>query len=351
MGLRRLDTARVVDDMSAVNTGVNLEVTVLMSCYNASRWLHEAIDSVLSQTFKKFELIVVDDGSTDHTRSVIEHYCNLDRRVVAISKKNTGLADSLNVGIAHAKGAWIARLDADDLCEERRLDEQLAFVRQYPDVVLLGSGFVEIDEHKQVIKEHSYPSTHRTLVRHLERLQRMFPHSSAFFKRETAEAAGCYNPFFKKTQDWDLWLRLAERGKLASLKRCLVRVRKHSEQIQKSPGTAQLVYGAAASACHFLRLRGLPDPSSSEDDMIWEEFLAWIDKRMTEEGVVERQKAWADARANYFAQKNGMGNTLRFCMRVVRSGHVTQILAERIFSSAMAEHLAQEWMNQVCAAS
>src|SRR2546430_2514522 len=114
---------------SSIHAGTP-EVSVLMSCYNATRWLHEAIHSVLVQTHDKFELILVDDGSTDETWNIIQSYRDRDQRIVAISKKNTGLADSLNVGIARAKGAWIARLDADDLCEPTRLEEQLDFVRK-----------------------------------------------------------------------------------------------------------------------------------------------------------------------------------------------------------------------------
>ena len=131
------------------------EVSVLMSCYNASRWLHEAIDSVLTQTFENFEFVLVDDGSTDDTWNIIQSYRDRDERIVPISKKNTGLPDSLNVGIAKARGAWIARLDADDVCEPTRLEEQVKFVSKHPEVVLLGTGCVEIDEQGGVKKKHT----------------------------------------------------------------------------------------------------------------------------------------------------------------------------------------------------
>ena len=253
------------------------EVSVLMSCYNASRWLHDAIESVLAQTFENFEFILVDDGSTDVTWNIIQTYNDRDKRIVAISKKNTGLTDSLNVGIAQAKGKWIARLDADDLCESTRLEEQVNFIHNHPEVVLLGSGFVEIDEQGRVIKKHLYPSRHNKLVQHLMHLRRFFPHSSAFFRREIMQDSGCYNSLFRKTQDWDLWFRLAERGKIACLSNCLVRVRKHPEQISSyGMDTSQLAYAAGASVCNLLRIHGYFDPSTTNDEARWLEFLTWI---------------------------------------------------------------------------
>ncbi len=338
--------------MSLSTHARNPEVSVLMSCYNVTRWLHEAIDSVLAQTLEDFEFILVDDGSTDETWDIIQNYRDRDQRIVAISKENTGLANSLNVGIAQARGAWIARLDADDLCEPTRLEEQLNFARNHAEVVLLGTGFVEIDRQGRSIKKHLYPPEHRELVRHLERLQRFFPHSSAFFRREVAQDAGCYNRLFRKTQDWDSWLRFAERGRIACLENCLVRIRKHSEQISNSAtGTSQLVYGTAASACHFLRIYGCLDPSTSNDETTWQEFIAWVDRRMMEEGVFERRKVWADARAEYFATKNGLTDAIRFGTRLLQSGHASALVWEKLFGFSLPQRLAREWMKRSCAAS
>jgi len=326
------------------------EVSVLMSCYNASRWLHDAIGSVLAQTLRDFEFIVVDDGSTDETWSIIQSY--RDQRIVALSKRNTGLADSLNVGIAQARGVWIARLDADDVCERTRLEEQIQFVRSHPGVVLLGSGCVEIDDQGRVMKKQLFPYGHRKLVRHLERLQRFFPHSSALFRRDIAQDAGCYNRLFRKTQDWDSWLRFAERGRIACLENCLVRVRKHSKQVSNAAeGTSQLVYGTAASACHFLRIHDCPDLSTNSDETTWQEFLAWVDRRMMEEGILEKRKAWADARAEYFAAENRLTGAIRFGTLLLQSGHTRALVWEKFFGYSLPQRLAWEWMKRSCAAS
>lgn len=328
------------------------EVSVLTSCYNISRWLHQAIDSVLAQTFDNFEFILVDDGSTDETWNILQRYHERDERIVAIHKKNTGLTDSLNVGIEHAKGTWIARLDADDQCEPTRLEEQVKFIRNQPDVMLLGTGFIEIDEQDYVIKKHLYPADHNKLVQHLEHLRRFFPHSSAFFRREIAIGAGGYNPLFRKSQDHDLWLRLAQCGRIACLADCLVTVRIHPEQISSSAvGTAQLVYGAAASVCHFLRIHGGTDPSASKDERAWQNFIAWVERRMMEEGALERYKAWANARSEFFTRKSRLAGMCLFSMRLLKSGHAHMLFYEKVIGSFLPKRLAKEWMKRSCAAS
>jgi glycosyltransferase involved in cell wall biosynthesis len=338
--------------MNSASHGKNPEVTVLMSCYDASRWLRSAIDSVLCQTFENFEFILVDDGSADETWNIIKAYRDRDQRIIAIRKANTGLSDSLNVGIANARGAWIARLDADDLCEPNRIEEQLRFVREHPDVVLLGTGFVEIDEHGRAVKKHLFPSGHRELVRNLERIQRFFPHSSAFFRRRIAQDSGSYNRLFRKTQDWDLWLRITERGNLACLKDYLVRVRKHSGQISNtSAGKSQLVYGTATSTCHFLRIHSCPDPSAVHDESAWKDFLEWIEKRMIEESMFDRHKAWTDAREEYFATSNRLVSAVHFGTRLLQSGHAGALVRKRLFGTSLPERLAREWMRRPCAAS
>lgn len=323
------------------------EISVVMSCHNASRWLHEAIDSVLAQTFENFELILVDDGSLDDTWAIIQGYQAQDKRIIAINKANTGLADSLNIGIAQAKGAWIARLDADDLCEATRLEEQFSFVHTHPEVVLLGTGFWEIDEHGQDIKKQVYPSEHHKLIRHLERSQRFFPHSSAFFRRIVVQEMGGYNPLFRKAQDRDLWLRFAARGEIACLESCLVKVRMHSGQISNSAsGFSQLVYGVASSTCHFLKIHGSPDLSNFNDDASWQNFISWVDSRMTEEGVFERRNAWLAARSDFFATKTRLVGFLRFSTSLLQSGYAGALLWDKIFGSTLPQRLALEWMKR-----
>lgn len=321
------------------------QITVLMSCYNANRWLSEAINSVLAQTFADFEFILVDDGSTDETLKIIKNFQAQDERIVAISKKNTGLADSLNVGIAKAKGTWICRLDADDLCEPSRLEEQINYVTHHQDVVLLGSCFFEIDEHGHVIKKQLYPTGHRRLVRHLERFQRFFAHSSAFYRVDKVKQVGGYNPRFLRAEDWRLWLDLTMQGKIACLPKPLVRIRRHADRISlDSNGRRQFCDGTAATVGHFLRKAGYEDPSLASSDSEWISFLKWVEKRVDETGAFEKRKAWGDARSAFFSSENKVIGANRFGFHLIQSGYGAALVWEKFFGSSLPERLAREWM-------
>lgn len=334
---------------NAVNNSLQMDdpaVSVLMSCYNADRYLHEAIESVRTQTFGDFELILIDDGSTDETWSIIESYCDKDERVVAIAKENTGLADSLNVGIASARGRWIARLDADDLCEPKRLAEQVSFLCEHQDVVLLGTGHVEIDEQGLFVKEHLYPSNHQKLVRNLERLCRFFAHSSAIYRADVVKQVGGYNCRFRRAEDKRLWLELSSRGKIACLRKPFVRVRKHSNQISlDNSGKRQLYDAIAATVCHFLKKHGYRDPSISANEDEWAYFLNWVESQVVESGTLERNEAWAEARAGYFAPGTRLTRMLRFTVRLVQSGVAGRVLLQKFFGSSLPERLAWKWIK------
>ena len=319
-------------------------ISVLMSCFNAQRWVADAVESVLAQTYHQFELILVDDGSTDLTPEILDAYRRRDERIRVVHKANTGLADSLNAGMAIARGEWIARLDADDLCEKARLASQISFLDNHPGVVLLGSGFVEIDENGHELASHVRPANHAKLVQNLERLQRFFPHSSAMFERSLSTDLGGYNTRFKKTQDWDLWLRLAENGVIACLPSPLVRIRTHPNQITNaSSGRPQLVYGAAAAVSHFLRIEGHRDPSTRVPEE-WTVFIQWVEAKMATERILERRAVWISARNAYFGASNRVLGILSFSLGILRSGSALQLIRDRLFAFAFPRRLATEWV-------
>lgn len=326
---------------------VGPEISVLMSCYNGSRWLAEAIDSVRAQTFKNFEFILVDDGSKDNTLEIIRAYAARDARVMVVSKKHTGLADSLNTGLALAKGVWIARVDQDDICEHCRLDRQLVFASGHPGLVLLGSGFAEIDEGGKIVKDHRYPQRHTGLVRHLEQLQRFFPHSSAFYRADAARHVGGYNTRITRAEDWRLWLALSLQGEIACLPERLVRIRKHPGQMSlDNKGARQFCDAAAATVCHFLQKESCNDPSVRESEDEWIAFLAWVESRMEHLGTFERRKAWTEARAEYFAMKNRLVGVLRFGTRLLQSGYASSLAWEKFFGTLLPKRLAREWIKR-----
>ena len=131
-------------------------ISILMSVYNGEKYLHAAVDSILKQTFKDFEFIIINDGSIDRSREILESY--QDERIVLIHQENKGLTRALNKGLSLAKGEFIARMDADDSCKPERLEKQVAFLRENPGIVLLGSNCFNIDGDGDIIGQIDLPT-------------------------------------------------------------------------------------------------------------------------------------------------------------------------------------------------
>lgn len=208
-------------------------VTVLMAVHNAARFLKEAIDSVFDQTFQDFEFLVVDDGSTDTTDAILASYADPRLRVMRLAE-NGGLAAALNAGIRESRGGLIARMDGDDVCEPRRLERQVVFLRERPDVLLLGTGFVRTDVDGRIFERVQYPTDNAALQ---ERLLdgNQFCHPSVMFRTNVVRRLGGYRALAGgAAQDYDLWLRIAEQGEIANLPEMLVRYRMHESQTSVS---------------------------------------------------------------------------------------------------------------------
>jgi hypothetical protein len=274
-----------------------------MSVHNGSRYLREAVESILLQSFRDYEFIVVDDGSTDGSRDILLGY--KDPRMRVITKEHTGLAHSLNVGLEQARGEWVARMDADDVAEPHRLECQLGHARASPNLVLLGSDCTLIDAAGHPMGRGRYPDGHAALLNHMERGGSSFPHTSAIFNRRVALEVGGYNQRFLRSQDLDLWFRLSAKGLMGSLPQPLVRVRKHSAAMPAADGGKDsLVYGAAARICHLRRRRGLPDPSRGPEEA-WRGFLAQVERGLASSGALKAMQARAILREEAMRRANG----------------------------------------------
>jgi hypothetical protein len=200
------------------------KVTVLMAVYNGERYLHEAIQSILVQTFQDFEFLIINDGSTDRTREVILSYDDPRIRLVD-NAHNLGLTRSLNRGLELSRGQLVARQDADDVSEPERLSKQIAFLESHPDVVLLGSWYTKIDAEGAPIGNRRLPCDCLHIRWHLL-FHCPFVHSSVMLpKAVVLERIGFYNEAFAYAQDYDLWRRIARRFPVANLGECLVRYR------------------------------------------------------------------------------------------------------------------------------
>lgn len=321
-------------------------VTVLMSCYNASRWLDESIQSVLNQSFGDFEFIIVDDGSQDDTLSIIRHYASCDNRIVVIKKENTGLADSLNVGIRLARGEWIARLDADDICEPTRFEKQIGVARNNESLVFIGTGLTIIDASGQPSSIYHYPKTHHQLVRHLQKARKFPAHSTAFYRTSVVQSIGGYRPRIHRAQDRDLWLRLSELGELACLDEPLVRVRKHENQISHDEsGRRQIIDSRTAMISYWIRQYKGIDPVSAGEHA-FEAFRAWVIHQLETAHLFEKREYAVRLKSMLSGNPGSPGHLFKIMFLVLQHPYLTaSFIYEKIFGESLTRKIAAKWLR------
>ena len=197
------------------------KISVVMSVYNGEEYLREAIDSILNQTFRGFEFVIVDDGSTDKSTEIIKSYH--DDRIIFIQQENRGLAEALNEGVKIAKGVYVARMDADDVAAEYRLEKQVMFLERHPEYVLVGSYADVITEDGKRIYERTVPSED-IVIKEIIKTENPFIHSTVMFRRDVAINCGLYEEV-EIIEDIVFWRKMSERGLCANLQEPLCRYR------------------------------------------------------------------------------------------------------------------------------
>ena len=217
------------------------KVSVVMSVYNGERHLREAVDSILSQSLSDFEFIVVDDGSTDDTWEILTSYAD-PRMMLVRNQENVGLSRSLNRALEMAKGEYIARMDADDVSLPERLGEQVQFLDASQDVGLISCPFIEIDQESHEVRLFPLPATDDHIMANLLSGRNCLSHGATLFRRECVEQVGAYRDQFEFAQDYDLWLRIAERYKVANLEQPFYQQRIRPDRISTVQKPAQDEY-------------------------------------------------------------------------------------------------------------
>ncbi|MBC7784653.1 MAG: glycosyltransferase [Burkholderiales bacterium] len=208
-------------------------LSVIMSAYNADRYLREALDSILNQTFRLFEFIIIDDGSTDGTPQILHEYKARDKRIEVISRPNKGLTISLNEALARANAPLIARMDCDDVAMPDRFEKQVQYFTDHPECVLLGSRVNLIDPFGGHIALGDYMKlTHEEIDADLLKGRGgSVVHPSAMMRADALWKVGGYREKYNNSEDLDLWLRLAEIGRVANLPDVLLKYRRHPDSV------------------------------------------------------------------------------------------------------------------------
>ena len=201
-------------------------ITVLMPVYNGERFLRQAVESILAQSFKDYEFLIIDDGSTDGTADILDDF-GMPSVIILRNDKNLGLTYSLNKGLNAAMGTFVARMDADDISEPARLEIQLAFLEANPEVGIVGSacGLIDEDGQDQGLSEVSLTDLD---IRWRCLTGNPFQHSSVMFRKKLmAEHGLCYDETFETAQDYNLWRRLLNYTRGANIAEPLVSRRIH----------------------------------------------------------------------------------------------------------------------------
>ncbi len=191
-----------------------MNVSILMPAFNAEQFIASAIESVLHQTHQNFEFIIVNDGSRDNTLSIINSYSALDRRIKIISHENMGMGNSLNKALEVAKSELIARMDADDIMMPNRIERQLQFIQNNPEVAVLSCLVYYIDRFEKIIGKNSsdlrtikdfesYLTSNRIIGLH---------HPGVMMKKSVVKSVGGYRGQYWPADDIDLWNRISEKG-------------------------------------------------------------------------------------------------------------------------------------------
>jgi len=202
-------------------------VTVVLPLYQAAEFLAEAIESLLAQSFTDFELIAVDDGSTDGSIRILEDLAKRDSRLIVHRRRHAGVIPARNAGLALARGELIACMDADDVSLPDRLALQVSALTAQPDVVCIGGGFDVIDAKNRLLNRVQPPCEHAAILAMALVGRSPICGSNAMFRRREVVAIGGYDEAASFVEDLDLWLRIAETGRLANLPGVISRVRFH----------------------------------------------------------------------------------------------------------------------------
>jgi len=216
---------------------INPKVSIIMSVYNGDKYLDRCVKSILNQSYPYFEYIIVDDGSNDNTRNILESIN--DSRVNIIHQENIGLTASLNKAMLLSKGEYIARQDADDISLPDRLEKQVEFLENHKDYVLIGSDSYLINEANEQIGIYKLPKTD-TEIRWTMLFRNPFCHSTVMIRADILRSKNItYNEYLKTAQDYDLWSRIIKFGKTENMENALGEYRVHPDQLCQLYNTEQ----------------------------------------------------------------------------------------------------------------
>jgi glycosyltransferase involved in cell wall biosynthesis len=240
---------------------MNPKISVIMPAYNASRFLDESIRSILNQTFKDFEFIIIDDCSTDDTPLIIKKYMAQDARI--IYRRNEKHIDQLlgrNMAFGYARGEYVAMLDADDIALPGRLETQYDYLCRHPDIALVG-GWAEIIDERGLVTGHKNPEENFELLKYRLLLRNPMFHSAMFFRKDAIVKIGGYDPEYLYAEDYRLYYSLMKNDyRIGNVPEPVIKYRVHSQQVTTVPRSRQIQLVSASKTHHDMINHYMPVP-------------------------------------------------------------------------------------------
>jgi len=271
------------------------QISVVVGAYNAQRYVEQMLRGILDQTFTDFELLVVDDGSTDRTLKILRGYEKQDSRMRVIAKPHSGIVDAANLGLQEAQCELIARADADDIALPDRFEKQIRYMHQHPECHALGAQMLLVDPQGSPLMETRLPLEHDGIEKEmLAGSGWAMPQPVVMLRRTPALACGGYRKQYEWAEDLDLFLRMAENGRLANLPDVLVKYRIHMASTNHTKYAHQIAIKRSLVAEAFRR-RGkeMPDDWSFTPRKIVppaQQYRHWTYKALRHQNVAAARR-------------------------------------------------------------
>ncbi len=266
-----------------------------MAVCDGEEYIEEALDSILGQCFQNCECIVINDGSVDGTTRILQRYAQLDQRLRVFHQANRGLIAALNKGCRLARGKYIARMDADDVSVPGRFAMQVDFLDRHPTVAVLGGAIKLISAKGAFIGERHYPVDDRQIKKAL-REDDCLAHPTVMMRKDAFDATEGYRRPFLHAEDYDLWLRMAERFEFANLSAVLLYYRLHARQVSTQHIRQQVLSAIAAQATAQIRRETGQDPPLPPDGVNADSLVSLAVRRdRITETLIREHVYWAGA--------------------------------------------------------
>ncbi|OFW64939.1 MAG: hypothetical protein A2Y74_00405 [Actinobacteria bacterium RBG_13_63_9] len=319
-------------------------VSVVMAVCDGEKYIKEALNSILGQSFRDFEFIIINDGSIDNTTGILQQYAQRDERLVVFHQENRGLIAALNRGCRLARGKYIARMDADDIAFPDRFERLVDFLDRHPAVAVLGGAIKLINAKGASIGERRYPVDDRQIKEALHRTN-CFCHSTIMMRKDAFDATAGYRRPFLHAEEYDLWLRMAQRYELANLPDALLYYRIHARQVTVRNLRGQVLSSLAAQAAARIRRDTGQDPPLAADGTSADSLVnLGVSRRRVTDELIKGYLGWADL-MRAAGEYGDAEKLLREALVLSHAKGIRSRIADIHVDCARGQYLGRKWTS------